>query len=113
MRFIIALLILFPLSASAQHNHAQGHSEYQNWSSRKTGNCCNDQDCGSIRDSDVRQNSTGAEVKIDGEWCPVQAQHYLTRGKSPDWAVNHACVSKNTSLSPCDRLLCFSAKGGF
>lgn len=112
MRTLFILLLLSG-PALAQHNHAQGHSQYQNWQSLKTGNCCNDQDCGSIDDRDVRQTNTGPEVLIAGQWCAVQTQHRLTRGKSPDWGVNHACVSRDTSLSPCDRLLCFSPKGGF
>lgn len=96
-----------------QHQHAQGHSEYLNWRSQKTDNCCSDRDCGGVNDNEVRNTRTGYEILIAGQWCPVLSTHFLTRGKSPDWSVNHACISQNTELSPCDRLLCFNPKGGF
>ncbi len=105
--------LLFMAGVSAQHNHSAGHSEYQGWSSGKVGNCCDDRDCGALRDDDVRETQTGPQVRIDGQWCPVQRQHYLTRGKSPDWSVPHACVSVQPAADPCDRLLCFTPRGGF
>jgi len=118
MRLTISLIFttaLFVSSAAAQHNHASGHNEYQNWASQKILNCCNNDDCGSLTDSEVRETPAGAEVQIAGEWCPVLREHYLTRGKSPDWSVPHACVGKSSyyrSLPPCQRLLCFSGRGG-
>jgi hypothetical protein len=113
---IAAILGGFLLPALAQHNHSDGHDVYRTWKSpRAPQSCCNEQDCSGIDDSEVRQTATGTQVRIDGEWCPVLSIHYLIpgSGKSPDWAVNHACVRKYSSASPCERLLCFMPKGGF
>jgi hypothetical protein len=108
--FALALLIAFTPAASAQHNHADGHHDYMTWASKKTGNCCNNQDCGALSEGEWRETAEGTEVKILGEWCPVRQEHFLIRGKSPDWTKPHACINKNTSLisHPCHRLLCFA-----
>lgn len=68
-----------------------------------------------IPDADVREGASGTEIKIDGEWCPVRREHYITRGKSPDWNTAHACILRPylTTAPTCDRLLCFTGKGGF
>lgn len=98
-----------------QHNHAQGHNDYANWSSRKIQNCCNNDDCGEAQDEDVQDTPQGTFVRIEKEWCPVLSQHYITKGKSPDWSKSHVCVGKSTyymALPPCERLLCYSGKGG-
>jgi len=29
-------------NSQAQHAHDQGHYDYSSWASKKTGNCCND-----------------------------------------------------------------------
>jgi hypothetical protein len=112
-----AALAAFSFSALAQHNHSDGHDVYRTWKSpRAPQSCCNEQDCSGIDDSEVRQTATGTQVRIDGEWCPVvPSLHYLIpgSGKSPDWAVNHACVRKYSAATPCERLLCFMPKGGF
>lgn len=108
--------IVFALAIAqsrAQHNHAAGHGDYLNWSSRKVQNCCDNRDCGALTDDEVQETPNGTQVRIAGEWCPVLGMHYLTRGKSPDWNVAHACVSQNTYAQPCERLLCFTGKGGF
>ena len=111
---IAVLTVVFVVStARAQHNHAAGHDEYRGWSSQKTGNCCNNQDCGALSDDQHRETAIGAEVLIEGEWCPVLREHYLTRGRSPDWNVVHACVRKHATVPPCEKLLCYSGKGGF
>lgn len=116
MRYL--LLLMFALASSgayAQHNHTRGHNEYQNWSSQKIYNCCNNDDCGTKEDAEVRQTHTGTEVLIEDQWCPVLSIHWITRGKSPDWLKFHACVGKTiawTSKPPCERLLCFVGKGG-
>ena len=111
----IALHIALISVAFGQHNHAQGHADYQGWSSTKTGNCCDNRDCGVIADSDIREINTGRQIKINGEWCPILREHYIIRGKSPDWNVFHACINRNINWTgdPCQRLLCFSGKGGF
>jgi hypothetical protein len=104
-----------PDAAFAQHDHARGHSEYQSWASKKTSNCCDDKDCGVLRDDDVRETPAGAEVKVLGKWCPVQPEHFIIKGKSPDWNKPHACVNRDFRTSygdDCDRLLCYSGKGG-
>jgi hypothetical protein len=115
---IAALWAAFLLAAPvfAQHNHSDHHDVYRTWKSpRAPQSCCNEQDCSGIDDSEVRQTAAGTQVRIDGEWCPVLSMHYLIpgSGKSPDWAVNHACVRKYSAASPCERLLCFMPKGGF
>ncbi len=114
--FVSAALVavfLCAVAARAQHNHGAGHSEYQGWSSGKVGNCCDDRDCGALKEDELRETATGLQVRIDGQWCPVLRQHYLTRGKSPDWSVAHACVSPAPYADPCERLLCFTPAGGF
>lgn len=109
---IFALFLLAMSRASAQHNHDAGHHEYQDWrSERAPQSCCNDQDCSGVDDSKIRQTFTGTQILIDGEWCPVLREHWLTKGKSPDWSVNHACI--NRYGTGCWRLLCFTPKGGF
>lgn len=104
---LLSILFLLCAPAFAQHNHERYHSDYENWSSRKTANCCNNQDCGSLSDNEVRQDANGTSVLIAGQWCPVLPIHLLTRGKSPDWTAGHACVRKNPDVPPCERLLCF------
>jgi hypothetical protein len=104
-----------PDAAFAQHEHARGHSEYQSWASKKTSNCCDDKDCGVLRDDEVRETAAGAEVKVLGRWCPVRPEHFIIKGKSPDWNKPHACVNRDFRTSygdDCDRLLCYSGKGG-
>lgn len=113
MRLVLAALLLWSGCALAQHNHGAGHGEYQGWSSRKTANCCDNRDCGSLRDDEVRETETGTQVLIAGQWCPVLQMHRLVKGKSPDWSSAHACVQPNPTQQPCDRLLCFTNKGGF
>jgi hypothetical protein len=101
--------------AFAQHDHARGHSEYQSWASRKTGNCCDDKDCGVLDDDQVRETTTGPEVKVRGKWCPVLPEHFIIKGKSPDWNKPHACINTDVRTSygdDCERLLCYSGKGG-
>lgn len=105
--------LLLMSGVSAQHNHSSGHGEYQGWASGKVANCCDTRDCGELRESEVRETDNGTQVRIDGQWCPVLRQHYLVRGKSPDWSVPHACVSQSPHADPCERLLCFTPKGGF
>lgn len=112
---LAALLLCLTGGAQAQHNHGHGHHEYQNWSSGKVANCCNRDDCGGLQSTELRETATGPQVLIAGEWCPVLREHYLTRGKSPDWSVAHVCVGKNPywlSKPPCERLLCFLSAGG-
>ena len=106
----LSLALVFLPAASAQHNHAEGHADYMTWASKKTGNCCNNVDCGSLKDDEWRETESGTEIKILGQWCPVQQEHFIIRGKSPDWSRAHACVNKNLSLTtaPCQRLLCFA-----
>lgn len=91
-------------------SHAAGHNDYVNWASRKTANCCNNQDCGELADENWRKTNEGVEIKIDGEWCPVLPEHYLTKGKSPNWSKAHACIIRlnHNQTTPCNRLLCFA-----
>lgn len=118
MRSVLAVTVWLCLivPALAQHNHERGHSDYQNWSSGKVANCCNNQDCGGLSEADMRATGAGLEVLIAGEWCPVLREHFLTRGRSPDWNTAHVCIGKSAhhlTMPPCERLLCFTGKGGF
>ena len=108
---LVLLILLFQTAvSSAQHNHAQGHPDYSLWASRKTEHCCNNQDCGELRPDEWRETNEGAEIKIRGQWCPVLPEHFIIRGKSPDWSKPHACINNSPSITtaPCLRLLCFS-----
>jgi len=105
-----AILLFQPAVSLAQHNHAEGHPDYALWASRKTDYCCNNQDCGALQPDEWRETNAGTEVKILDQWCPVLPEHFLIRGKSPDWSKPHACINKSSSITtaPCLRLLCFS-----
>jgi hypothetical protein len=109
---LIAIAMLLVGTADAQHNHGAGHGEYHDWRSRKAPHsCCNEQDCGAMTDAEVRETETGTQVLVSGEWCPILPEHKLTRGRSPDWSVNHACIRPHGH--GCDRVLCFIPRGGF
>jgi hypothetical protein len=108
---LVATLALCPLGAQAQHNHQQHHATYQNWVNKLDKGCCNNQDCGELADENERMTRDG----IEGEWCPVQAFHYLKHGNAPDWTTSHMCVHRNYSgakTSACERLLCYQPKPG-
>ncbi len=120
MRLILALLATLSLAsaslAHAQHNHAPGHPNYQNWVNQKGTGCCNNQDCGEIDDANVRQDGAAVEVRVDDEWCPVRDWMYLKSGNAPNWATAHVCVVPDSltlaDRRPCARLLCFQPKPG-
>lgn len=99
--------------AAAQHNHALGHDEYKNWSSRDGAACCNNQDCGTVKPEDERIENGQHQIKIEGQWCPVKPGMYLRTGKSPDWSSSHACVWPNWSgtTDVCSRLKCYLSGG--
>ena len=112
---LAATLVLWPLGVQAQEHHQMHHAYYQNWVNKQDKGCCNNQDCGELREENERSTATGVEVRIDGQWCPVQEWHYLKRGNAPNWAMSHVCVTKNYSglkTSACDRLLCYQPKPG-
>ena len=114
--FAAILAACLNMPVQAQHNHDRHHSDYLNWSSTKTHSCCSNQDCGTVENADLRETSSGTQIRIEDQWCPVLREHYLIRGKSPDWNVSHACIGNSEhwqSRPPCERLLCFSGKGGF
>jgi hypothetical protein len=88
---------------------------YQNWVNKQDKGCCNNQDCGVLREEDERNAHEGVEVRVDGEWCPVQPWHYLKQGNAPNWTTSHVCVLKNSrgiNVSACQRLLCYQPKPG-
>src|SRR5215212_2267506 len=110
---LIMPVLAFATASAAQHNHMRGHNSYETWASLKTENCCNNMDCGELRDGEWRETAKGTEVQISGQWCPVLPEHTIIRGKSPDWTRAHACVQPDVKYStgrktPCERLLCFS-----
>ena len=50
-------------------------------------------------------------MKIAGEWCPMKAEHYISKGKSRDWTKTRAWVAKGAGdmySNPRDRLLRFA-----
>lgn len=113
---IIGLLVGM-CAALAQHNHDLHHVHYRNWINKADKGCCNDQDCGELREENERATSAGGiEVHVEGQWCPILSHHYLKRGNAPDWSTSHVCVLKRQPYfpaSPCDRLLCYQPKPGF
>ena len=99
--------------AYGEDRHAQGHVDYSTWASKKTGNCCSNQDCHYLNDEEWQENDTGTQVRIEGQWCPVLSEHWLVEGRSPDWEHAHACISPKypgNTQSPCERLLCFTPR---
>lgn len=110
---LVGFTLAFTSLTRAQDHHAMGHADYSGWSSEKTANCCNNQDCGDLEDTQWKSTPTGDQILIKGKWCPVEKKHYTTRGKSPDWRKAHACIQKNMDHNdPCDALLCFMGNGG-
>ena len=112
---LVALLALWPPALHAQEHHERHHAYYQNWVNKQDKGCCNDQDCGELREEDERNTRDGVEVRIEGQWCPVQPFHYLKRGNAPNWTTSHVCVQKYPSppnTSVCERLLCYQPKPG-
>lgn len=119
--FVIALACaLYVTPAMAQTNHALHHDVYQNWVNQRDKGCCNDQDCGELSDENERPSprGRGIEVRIEGEWCPVETWHYLKRGNAPNWTTSHVCVLKRyngftqNNTPACERLLCYQPKPG-
>lgn len=105
--FVIDVSLWAP-SAHAQ-DHSAGHNDYRGWSSRKAENCCNNQDCHSLAPEEWGEGPDGTWVMIKGEKCPVNQEHFLTRGKSPNWERAHACINDRAwNVPPCARLLCFT-----
>lgn len=114
-RLILALALLAPTAAPAQHNHAQYHPLYQGWVNQADKGCCNNQDCGELADDGERTTGGVLSVKVDGEWCPVLPHHYLKRGNVPNASVSHICISKRyagDTRGACERLLCYQPKPG-
>ena len=69
--FLVAFLVLtFPWKAKAQDwlpRHAQGHGEYKDWASKKTNNCCNNEDCHYLAADEYRETVTGTELRASGK----------------------------------------------
>jgi len=113
---VAALLLWLTAPVQAQHNHAQGHPDYQHWVNKVGRECCNGQDCGELREQDERTTATGGvEVRVEGKWCPIKPHHYLQTGNAPNWSTSHVCVLKAAPwqiMPVCDRLLCYQPKPG-
>lgn len=118
-RFVAVIFVIALTSAPAiaQHNHSAGHGFYQEWVNGKDRGCCNDRDCGSLRDEDQRTDKGKLEVRVEGQWCPVLSWHYLKKGNAPNWQTAHVCVDKPVvgdfepdTRGPCERLLCYQPK---
>lgn len=119
IRFLAIWMIFVSTTAYAQHNHDMYHSTYMNWTNNEKNGCCNNHDCGTLDDDDVRIDSSGISVHIHGvgiakgksDWCPVMWKHYLMSGNSPDWSRNHACVTDYYGgKTPCQQFICFQPK---
>lgn len=111
----VCAMLAFMIVAHAQDHHRRHHAHYQNWVNKADKGCCNDQDCGELTDDNERTSRGMREVRIEGEWCPVLAQHYLKTGNVPDASVAHVCVLKQAPVDPkpvCERLLCYQPKPG-
>ena len=115
--FAVAIGCIIFTPASAQDNHAIGHDEYLGWSSGKVQDCCrgikSGGDCGTLAAEQYRQTATGTEIMIDTTWCPVKPEHFVLRGTSPNGGLIHACISRQISIDPCDRLRCYMGKAGW
>lgn len=130
----LAIALLWATAALAQQAHERGHNDYRNWASKKTDNCCNEQDCGELAPDEWRETPEGIEVKLkdryygnDGTpyshiidrkrdvWCPIKPEHYVLpgRGRSPNYDTPHLCArqyAESENADPCNRLLCFMGK---
>lgn len=112
---LVALLVLSSSGLRAQEHHERHHAYYKDWINQRGWGCCNDQDCGELREEDERNTGDGVEVRIDGEWCKVKSFHYLKQGNAPDWTTSHVCVRQqrgSVTTSACERLLCYQPKPG-
>lgn len=121
----IALLLIalaFPVGASAHEYHPSEDEavNYSGWFNGLDKGCCNNQDCRPADDGDVRY-SPRVEVKIEGQWCPVQPHHYLKKGAAANRNLSHVCIqilyrgddmgtAEPLPDNPCERLLCFQPK---
>ncbi len=82
---LFTIVAIFPVSAMAQHNHSEGHPDYLSWESKKTSNCCSNEDCGDLNEDEIRETPTGTEVWVHsqgdpaGRFCPVKEEHYLVK----------------------------------
>lgn len=111
----LAWLLASFVKVEAQHNHSQYHASYQSWVNKDGKGCCNDRDCGELADQDERNTADGTKVKIEGQWCPVLAHHYLKSGNAPNWQTSHVCVTpklEGDNRGPCQRLNCYQPKPG-
>jgi len=39
---LVTATVVFATNSQAQHAHDEGHYDYNSWASKRTGNCCND-----------------------------------------------------------------------
>lgn len=91
------------------------HDIYHSWINKAGQGCCNNLDCRPLADGDERQTAAGVEVRVEGQWCPVLAHHYLQKGNAPDWSSSHVCVQRPYvpgATSACSRLLCYQPRPG-
>lgn len=118
----VAIIGMSSLAPAQPQNHEQHHAQYQNWFSNGGYGCCNENDCGTLDASRVRENGDRVEVLVlddrGDQWCPVEFKHLVNQknGKrpSPDWTMDHACIiGQDFAASPCERLKCFMEKGKF
>jgi hypothetical protein len=99
----------------AQEHHHRHHADYQNWINKAGEGCCNNQDCGEIKEGDERSSNGFLEVRVEGQWCPILSKHYLKSGNVPNASTSHVCVwhpASKPGLGPCARLLCYQPQPG-
>lgn len=112
---IFAAPFLLPMAtARGQEHHSRHHAHYQNWINKNGKGCCNDNDCGELPPDRERVTRAGLEVRIEGQWCPVLAHHYLKAGNAPNGEVAHVCVVKRYNAldtrPPCERFICYQPR---
>ena len=58
---VLAILLLMA-------THAQAHDIYHNWVNGLNQGCCNDKDCGPLKDKDESTIDGALHVRVEGQW---------------------------------------------
>jgi hypothetical protein len=116
--FAVTLLAIASAPGLNAHEMPQANGatiNYTNWVNRDGRGCCNNHDCRPIPPGYERTDNGRLEVYVVGEgvaagqaeWCPVNPQHYLSRGNAPDGSQSHFCIWERAGTTPCTQLLCY------
>ena len=97
------ILRVLPLLVMLSGAPAHSHSVYSHWETASGMSCCNQNDCRTVDEIDIRFAEHGLQVRVEGEWVTVKPESirpYL----APD-LNSHVChIGKN--------ILCFVFGGG-